>query len=375
MTKVELTNILFDILSIDKNPFSKKSFKYLIPFIKKFSSYLDKYTPTISERTYFILNGLKERPICKKCGLPVKYLTSGVYREFCSKKCMNSSDIIKQKRKETFVKNTGYENNFQNPKILEKAIKNSCTKENIAQRKQTYFEKTGYDHQLKNPEVIEQIKNTNMEKYGVENVYQADWCIKQIKQTKLERYGNENYNNIEKAKETCMEKYGVENVYQADWCIEKSKDTKFLKYGNPNYNNIEKSKLTNLERYDVTNPMHIGEVADRCSNGYKNSWHEYTLPSGKIIKLQGFEPKAFDLLLEEYTEDEILYKRSDMPKLIYYTLQDNKDHRYYPDFYIPKDNLLVEVKSTYTYEASLEVNLLKEQCVINYGFKYRLIIL
>ena len=49
-----------------------------------------------------------------------------------------------------------------------------------------------------------------------------------------------------------------------------------------------------------------------------------------------------------------------------------KKHRYFPDFYIPKDNLIIEVKSTFTYNKELEKNLLKEQCVKDAGFKYKL---
>lgn len=129
-------------------------------------------------------------------------------------------------------------------------------------------------------------------------------------------------------------------------------------------------KSTNFEKYGVTHHMHVPEIAEKCLGWHKNSWHEYTLPSGKVIKLQGFEPKALDILLTEYSEDEILYKRSDMPRL-FYTDTEGKERRYYPDFYIPKENLLIEVKSSYTYEASLEKNLLKEQCAIDHGFDYR----
>ena len=54
---------------------------------------------------------------------------------------------------------------------------------------------------------------------------------------------------------------------------------------------------------------------------------------------------------------------------------DGKNRRYYPDFYIPKENLLVEVKSTYTYLADLDKNILKEQCALKSGFNYKLIVL
>jgi len=33
---------------------------------------------------------------------------------------------------------------------------------------------------------------------------------------------------------------------------------------------------------------------------------------------------------------------------------DDKEHSYYPDIFIPSDNLIIEVKSDYTYEKDKE---------------------
>ena len=156
------------------------------------------------------------------------------------------------------------------------------------------------------------------------------------------------------------------------------KQNYFIKTGyyNPAQNPKVKEKIKQyyIDNFGVTHNMHIGEVADKCKNGYKNSWHDYILPSGKNIRLQGFEPKVLAMLLETYNESEILYTRSSMPKLFYID-NDGKNRRYYPDFYIPKENLLVEVKSTYTYLADLDKNILKEQCALKSGFNYKLIVL
>jgi hypothetical protein len=43
---------------------------------------------------------------------------------------------------------------------------------------------------------------------------------------------------------------------------------------------------------------------------------------------------------------------------IQYKLNEN-NHYYHPDFYLPKYNLIVEVKSSYTYESDLDKNLAK----------------
>ena len=59
---------------------------------------------------------------------------------------------------------------------------------------------------------------------------------------------------------------------------------------------------------------------------------------------------------------------------ILYNTTDGKKHYYYPDFYIKELNLIIEIKSNYTYEKDLEVNILKQQATINNGFDYIFII-
>ena len=60
-----------------------------------------------------------------------------------------------------------------------------------------------------------------------------------------------------------------------------------------------------------------------------------------------------------------------MPE-IWYMWQDGSWHRYHPDFYIPKNNLIIEVKSIYTYTEDFIKNKLKEEAVkyLGYNFKF-----
>lgn len=46
-----------------------------------------------------------------------------------------------------------------------------------------------------------------------------------------------------------------------------------------------------------------------------------------------------------------------------------KKHRYFTDFYIPKDNLLVECKSERTMEVNFDKNLAKLEAVKALGYK------
>ena len=109
-----------------------------------------------------------------------------------------------------------------------------------------------------------------------------------------------------------------------------------------------KQKNTLLTKYGVTNGYELAR---------KFIYHEYTLPSGKLIKLQGYEPFAISKLLETYDENDIIYDRKLVPVIKY--LYEGKEKTYYPDFFIPKDNLIIEVKSTWTYNIKKDQNLIK----------------
>lgn len=48
--------------------------------------------------------------------------------------------------------------------------------------------------------------------------------------------------------------------------------------------------------------------------------------------------------------------------------------RYNPDFYLPLYNLVVEIKSKYTYEKELEKNLLKQEAILKQNYNFLFII-
>ena len=56
-----------------------------------------------------------------------------------------------------------------------------------------------------------------------------------------------------------------------------------------------------------------------------------------------------------------------------YTLNDNQKI-YYPDFYIPKYNLIIEIKSMYYYNLHTEMNLAKQKACIEQGYNFIFII-
>jgi len=107
-------------------------------------------------------------------------------------------------------------------------------------------------------------------------------------------------------------------------------------------------------------------------NSYK--YKEYTLPNGDIVKVQGYEPFALDILFKlGYEQEDVIISRSEVPE-IWYNIGDDENydyHRYFCDIYIKSINKIIEVKSEYTYNSSIEKNILKANaCIDGYDFEF-----
>lgn len=191
-----------------------------------------------------------------------------------------------------------------------------------------------------------------MERYGVERPLQNEEIQNKMKINSFEKYGVSHFSKTEESiqqhKNTCIKKYGVECNLQLSECK-------------------EKIKKTCLEKYGFEHPAQNPEIMEKCSkNAYKSK--DYTLPSGKIIKYQGYENFALDELLQHgILEDDIVNDCADVPK-IWYNGLDKKEHRYYVDLFIPQQNKCIEVKSTYTITQDNETIKLKQQAVKDAGY-------
>ena len=113
------------------------------------------------------------------------------------------------------------------------------------------------------------------------------------------------------------------------------------------------------------------EFQKKCisSSGRKK---EYILPSGKTLFLRGYEPNFLDHIFKNdlLSENDIIPD----PKRIKYIFE-NKACHYYPDFYIPKLNLIVETKSKWILnKQGVERNLAKEHATKQNGFNFLLIV-
>jgi len=151
-------------------------------------------------------------------------------------------------------------------------------------------------------------------------------------------------------------------------------NTCLVKYGGSHHSydkNVQnKITQTNLKKYGVKHLMKKPEYVDKIlKKGFK--FKDYTLPSGKIIKIQGYEHFALDELIinNKMDESDIITGITNVP-LITYIDNNNIERDHHGDIYIPKENRIIEVKSTWTFQKP-DV-LLRQQAGKKLGYKYEI---
>jgi hypothetical protein len=135
-------------------------------------------------------------------------------------------------------------------------------------------------------------------------------------------------------------------------------------------NNISRRSAAETSAITAQNPETIRKQRKSMA-----THKEYKLPSGRIIKLQGYEPQFLDYCFKNKLIKENDFNFDTIMKFPYNT-SDGKLHYYYPDFYLPELNTIVETKSWYILERkqSPEIQLLKAQAVKNAGYNYLFIL-
>jgi hypothetical protein len=127
-----------------------------------------------------------------------------------------------------------------------------------------------------------------------------------------------------------------------------------------------KYKATNMERRGVEYVMQDPAVFEKAYRK-RCKKKDYTMPSGVVIRVQGYEPWALDKLVKQYVESDITV--ADASFNISWVDTEGQSRVFYPDIYVKSEHRIVEVKSTYTWEKYESVNWQKKKACVEQGFE------
>lgn len=258
--------------------------------------------------------------------------------------------------------------------------------------KETCIEKYGVDNVSKSDIVKETKRETNIKNWGVENVFQSEEIKDKIKDTNLMLYGviHNSQSDIIKIKKvkTCNKKFGVDYPTQSDIIMDKIKSNNIIKYGTTSYtktgeykelvnktNNEKygkdwymstddfkiKSKITNNEKYGVDYPSQNFEIFQKQQiSGFNASKYNNLYYRG-----------TYELDFLKFCENSNI-KVENGPTVVY--VINNISRKYFSDFYLPKYNLICEIKSKYYFDKYKDINLMKRNTTISNGYNFIFII-
>ena len=192
------------------------------------------------------------------------------------------------------------------------------------------LDKFGVEFPLKSKEIKTKMFNELLVKYGVYNVSK----LLEIKKKK---------------EETCLKNYGVKNPSQD----KNLRERQVISY-RENY----------FENYGVYHPMQRKEIFEKMLiSAYKIVYYNDEL----------FAQGTYELDFLNWCENhKIIDLISNGPTIEYKLNEDN--HYYHADFFIESLNLIIEVKSTYTYNLHYEKNMAKKEYSKLSGYNFIFII-
>lgn len=279
--------------------------------------------------------------------LKIKYRCGHVgetsYNEFHNGRRCGKIECTRQKTKDTCQQKYG----------VSSYSKSTDFKESIVQ---IMREKFGKDYYFQTDEYKNKMREYNLNRYGVEHYFQSKDFKEKATNTNMIRYGvpicSQNRDIMEKISRTNLERYNCKCTLTNPEIRKKTQDRILSIYGVDNVARSsivqEKKKITSREKYGCDYPLQNPDIISKIKrSSYMSKIYKFL--SGKTTLIQGFENFALDYLLNElkFVEYDIVTNELEMPQFIYF--EDCKYRRYFPDIYIPKENLIIEVKSEFTF--------------------------
>ena len=130
----------------------------------------------------------------------------------------------------------------------------------------------------------------------------------------------------------------------------------------------------NIKKFGVKNPMQHPDVFEK-SNINRFKYKTCIINEVVFDRLQGYEETGIRYILEKYPDITIhdikAGRCQDLPKIKY---EYEIERMYFPDIYISKLNLLIEIKCEYTFKNNLEMNLAKQKASFDAGYNHLFIV-
>lgn len=240
-----------------------------------------------------------------------------------------------------------------------------CKKCSIIRKNKTNLKKYGVENVFSNLDIKNKIKNTLIKKYNVDNPSKSENIKNKIKHTNIEKYGHccalHGEKQKRKTKETNLKKYGDEIYFKTEDKKIKSIITNNKKIGvdypTQSANVREKIKKTNFKKFGVENPSQSLEIFNKArTSGLRVKKY------GNLTYQGGYELHFIQYIIS-------LGINIENGPVINYNMHD-VNRKYFSDFYLPKYNLICEVKSSFYYNMHEEINLLKKEACMEIGYNF-----
>lgn len=123
--------------------------------------------------------GIEEKPLCPKCGMPVKWVgkESKMFTKYCSNGCRANAEETHEKAKQTLIEKWGTSGCYDSS-IYRQYLKDTigretwANNESIEKRKQSFIDHYGTDKISEIPEILRKREETCLKKYGFKNQMQ-----------------------------------------------------------------------------------------------------------------------------------------------------------------------------------------------------------
>ena len=202
-------------------------------------------------------------------------------------------------------------------------------------------------------------------------------CLNCGKPTNWDKYRNYYYKFCSNSNK-CYGQYVTNgNVLQdREQTVKTWKNTIMIRYGVDHISKVksirDRAENTNLIKYGVKYATQNDVINTRRKENTLNH-KKYTLPSGKVIMIQGYEPQLLDYIFKNNLLDESDIDYS--PKGIVYRTLDGTSHYYFPDFYVKSKRCIIECKSSWILKLQgVDIQKLKEEACKIMGYNYILLL-